>query len=80
MTNNLAKKLRTDERKVISLVNKRQGIKSDTFTPLNKSVGLGCWGKVDLYTDLGGNEWAIKYFSPNDTAVKQMSERNWSEE
>lgn len=80
MKNNLAKKLEPDKEKVIRVDFQNSKIDSDTFTPLDKSVGFGCWGKVDLYSDLGGNKWAIKYFSPNNTALKQMSERKWSEE
>ena len=55
-------------------------IDSDTFTPTNKRLGCGCWGSVDVYKDTGGQDWAIKRFSPNDVARKQMEGRGWNRE
>ena len=55
-------------------------IKSDTFTPTGKHLGMGCWGVVDEYKDPVGQSWAIKRFCPNEVAVKQMAERGWTEE
>ena len=53
-------------------------IKSDTFTPTGKHLGMGCWGVVDEYKDPVGQSWAIKRFCPNEVAVKQMAERGWN--
>ena len=58
----------------------REYIKSDTFTPTGKRLGMGCWGVVDAYTDMSGQEWAIKRFAPNETAKEQMKTRGWTEE
>jgi len=55
-------------------------IDSDTFKPTKESVGYGCWGEVSVYQDAGGQEWAIKSFSPNSIALEQMKERNWTKE
>lgn len=60
--------------------NKGHYINSDTFRPTGETLGFGCWGKVDVYRDAGGHEWAIKVFSPNDIALQQMKEREWTEE
>jgi serine/threonine protein kinase len=59
---------------------KSEHIVSDTFKPTNKSLGQGCWGKVDEYVDTVGQSWAIKRFNPNEIAKKQMQERDWNEE
>jgi len=79
MTTNLAEKAREDSNNItdISQIGK---INSDTFTPTGEKIGFGCWGSVELYTDLGGQKWALKYFSPNETALEQMEERNWTPE
>lgn len=74
-----------DRGEVVAVKPKRESqksrtIDSDTFTPTGKNIGFGCWGSVDLYRDLGGQTWAIKYFDPNETALQQMQERGWSEE
>ena len=58
----------------------KQTIEADMFKPTGKSIGYGCWGQVDLYKDEGGNSWAIKYFSPNETGKRQMQERGWTED
>lgn len=55
-------------------------IESDTFTPTGETLGCGCWGSVDVYEDQGDQEWAIKVFSPDETAQQQMRERGWTEE
>jgi len=55
-------------------------IDSDTFKPTGKELGYGCWGIVDEYIDAGDQKWAIKIFSPNETAKKQMEDRKWTEE
>ncbi len=55
-------------------------IESDTFTPTGRNLGFGCWGRVDVYEDQGGQEWAIKIFSPNEIARAQMDQRGWTEE
>ena len=56
------------------------GINSDTFTPTGKTLGMGCWGIIDEYEDLTGQRWAIKRFSPNEIAQRQMQERNLTPE
>lgn len=53
---------------------------SDTFTPTGRKLGRGCWSSVNEYEDAVGQRWAIKGFSPNETARKQMKERGWSRE
>lgn len=55
-------------------------IDSDSFRPTGKNIGYGCWGRVDLYKDEAGTEWAIKYFHPDKTGIKQMKDRGWNEE
>lgn len=55
-------------------------IDSDTFKPTGKRLGMGCWGVVDKYKDLVGQDWAIKRFCPNEVAAEQMIERDWTEE
>lgn len=55
-------------------------IQSDTFTPKGEHIGFGTWGKVSVYNDLAGDEWAIKDFDPDSTGRKQMKERGWTEE
>src|SRR3989344_2919534 len=59
---------------------KSKPIDSDTFRPTGKNIGFGCWGSVDLYEGIGGEKWAIKYFSPSETALQQMQKRGWTEE
>lgn len=63
----------TDEKEVNSIA-------SDTFVPTGERVGYGCWGRVDVYQDPAGQKWAIKNFSPNEIAQRQMIERNWTAE
>jgi serine/threonine protein kinase len=58
----------------------REVIETDMFKSTGKTVGYGCWGQVDLYEDEAGIPWAIKYFSPNETAKMQMQERDWTED
>jgi len=55
-------------------------IESDTFKPTGEHLGYGCWGSVDVYTDRGGIEWAVKIFDPDEIAKAQMSKRGWTEE
>jgi len=55
-------------------------IDSDTFTPLGKRLGMGCYGVVDLYTDSSGQRWAIKIFKPSERAQKKMKEFGWTED
>jgi serine/threonine protein kinase len=70
-----------DEINLTDETEKEEGpIVSDTFTPTGESVGYGCWGRVDVYKDLTGQEWAIKTFNPNEIAKKQMQERGWTPE
>ena len=58
----------------------RDNIASDTFTPTGKHLGYGCWGSVSEYVDPSGQRWALKRFAPNEIAVRQMKERNLTEE
>lgn len=49
------------------------------YVPTGEILGCGCWGKVSVYKK-GSQEWAVKTFSPNETAIRQMAERGWMEE
>ena len=55
-------------------------ISSDTFKPTGQTLGMGCWGKVKEYLDPVGQRWALKTFNPDDTALRQMRDRGWTEE
>jgi len=57
-----------------------EGIDSDTFIPTGKTLGMGCWGIVGEYEDPAGQKWALKRFSPNEIAQRQMRERNLTPE
>ncbi|MFA5061101.1 MAG: protein kinase [Candidatus Pacearchaeota archaeon] len=54
-------------------------IDSFTFLPTGEKLCVQAAG-VYVYKDQGGNPWAIKTFSPNDVAQRQMEERGWTEE
>lgn len=72
--------IETCEKSTLEEVINNDTIDSDTFVPTGKKLGFGCWGSVDVYNDQGGQKWAIKIFSPNEIARKQMKKRGWTEE